>query len=282
MAALRDARAHAAPAVPARERGGSGRLGSGARRRRSGDARRSWTASPSSWCSPRIPPRPSGARCSPSSGASASRSTPFTAPMSSPRARGAGGASSAARSPRSGSPAARGPPVPPSPTRCARAFTSWRTSFWEALPRLYRDLEDALSRALLRARRAAALAHAGLLDRRRPRRQSRRHRRRHRGDAAAAPRARAGAAPPVAAGSRAPPLAQRAPGAAPGRARGLAGAPGGPCPRTPAYLEARYADEPYRLTLVPARRRPEAAARDDMTARLLGGGPRTPRASAPP
>ena len=52
-----------------------------------------------------------------------------------------------------------------------------------------------------------------------------------------------------------------------------------PLPAHAAYLEARYADEPYRLILALLAADLEAAARDDMTARLLEAAPHTARVS---
>ncbi len=52
-----------------------------------------------------------------------------------------------------------------------------------------------------------------------------------------------------------------------------------PLPARAAYLDARYTDEPYRLVLALLAADLEAAARDDMTARLLEATPHAARVS---
>ena len=150
--------------------------------------------------------------------------------------------------------------------------------FWEALPRLYRDLEDALSRhypGLATAPRWLTLAswiggdrdgnpgvtapvtaetlrlHRGLA--------LERHR-----------RSLQDLARRLSLSARRVPLPAALEAWLAARR---------PLPAHAAYLEARYADEPYRLILALLAADLEAAARDDMTARLLEAAPHTARVS---
>ena len=121
--------------------------------------------------------------------------------------------------------------------------------FWDALPRVDADLERALAEHYPGLTAPAPLAHAGLVDRRRPRRQPERHRavtaetlRLHRGLAVERHRR---ALQDLA---RRLSLSDRRCPPPPALHAWLAGAPAR-CPTHVAYLEQRYGDEPYRLAL---------------------------------
>ena len=132
--------------------------------------------------------------------------------------------------------------------------------FWDALPRIAAELDAALAEHYPGSRAAARLAHAGLVDRRRPRRQPVGRRRRDRRDAPAAPRARRRAASPVAARPGPPPQRERPALPAAARAARPGSRRAGRCPPAWPTSSERYAEEPYRLALVarspPTSRRP--------------------------
>ena len=143
--------------------------------------------SASSWCSPRIRPRRSGAACCPSSGASASRSTSCTATISPARA----GRRHVAHPRRDHRALAHRPGAHGTPGRHRRGPHRPLLRGAHLLGGAAAGLRRARGRAgpaLSGSRPSpAGWLGAGLVDRRGPGRESERHRGRHRGDAAAAP-----------------------------------------------------------------------------------------------